>query len=79
MPCSQNRHGSAHARFCEEWTAAGAHLCEAGASRMVPGNCSSWACSAAMALNVTATLLSTFMPTPSGGCRAMNNNIGICV
>jgi len=28
-----------------------------------------------MALNVTATLLSTFMPT-SSGCRAMNNNMG---
>ena len=62
----------------EKWTAAGAQLCEAGASQMVPGNCSSWACSAAMALNVTATLLSTFMPT-SSGCRAMNNNMGICV
>jgi len=37
--------------------------------------CASWACSAAMAFNMTASLFSGFSTAmPSSACRALNNN-----
>ena len=47
---------------------------------MSAGKCASWACSAAMAFNVTASLFSGFSTSSSSSisahCRALDGNVG---